>query len=110
MQRHTARLWAPGDIGLALQQARFARGLTQAELARELDVSQSAISELESGKSTIQMRRILEFAQLVGLELSASWDGPEVPATDLSTAYGTGASTTTPINTTPGSTPRFGGA
>jgi len=99
MQRHTARLWAPGDISLALQQARFARGLTQAELARELDVSQSAISELESGKSTIQMRRILEFAQLVGLELSASWDGPEVPPIDLSTAYGTGKTTKAPAST-----------
>ena len=60
MTKHTARLRAPGDFGLAAQQARLARGLTQTELAAELGVPQSTISEIESGKATIYVRRPTE--------------------------------------------------
>lgn len=71
--RHTARLRTPNDFGLALQQARLARGLSQARLADELDVPQSTISEMESGKATIFLRRLLAIAASTGLELSATW-------------------------------------
>ncbi|MFT4295184.1 MAG: helix-turn-helix transcriptional regulator [Micropruina sp.] len=74
MKRHTARLRAPADFGLAVQQARLARGLSQSQLAAELGVTQSAISEIESGKSTIYLRRLLSIARATGLELSASWE------------------------------------
>lgn len=74
MTHRTARLRAPADIGRALEQARLARGLTQADLAAELDVSQSTISQLENGTPTIYMRRVLEIARITGLELAASWD------------------------------------
>lgn len=79
MARHTARLRAPADFGLALQQARLARGLSQSELAEELEVSQSTISELESGKATIYLRRLLSIARATGLEFSASWEGEDAP-------------------------------
>jgi hypothetical protein len=36
MAMHTARLHAPADFGLALQQARLARGLSQERLAADL--------------------------------------------------------------------------
>ena len=48
-----ARLNAPADFGLAVQQARLEAGLSQAELAERLQLSQSAVSEIESGKTTI---------------------------------------------------------
>lgn len=67
-------LRAPADFGLALQQARLARGMTQADLAGEVDVPQSTISEIEAGKSTIFMRRLLELMQATGVELTATWE------------------------------------
>jgi HTH-type transcriptional regulator / antitoxin HipB len=79
MTRYTARLRAPGDFGLAVQQARVARGLTQTELAAELGVLQSTISEVENGKATIYVRRLLSMARVTGLEFTASWEHEDVP-------------------------------
>ncbi|SNS50466.1 Helix-turn-helix [Micrococcales bacterium KH10] len=80
MVRRTARLRTPGDVGLAIQQARMTRGLSQSDLAQELEVSQSAISEIESGKSTIYLRRIFELARLTGIELNATWNDGDAPS------------------------------
>ncbi len=77
MTTYTARLRAPADFGLALQQARLARGLSQTELAQELGVTQSTISAMESGSSTIYLRRLLDVARATGVELSASWEGSD---------------------------------
>ena len=67
-------LRVPADFGLALQQARLARGMTQADLAGEVDVPQSTISEIEAGKSTSFMRRLLDLMQATGVELTATWE------------------------------------
>lgn len=75
----TARLRSPGDVGLAIQQARLARGMSQSELAAELGITQSAVSEIEGGKSTIYLRRVLALARATGLELSASWESDDAP-------------------------------
>lgn len=69
----STRLRVPADFGLALQQARLARGMTQADLAGDVGVPQSTISEIEAGKSTIFMRRLLDLMQATGVELSATW-------------------------------------
>ncbi len=79
MVRHTARLRTPGDFGLAVQQARLGRGLSQSELAAELGVPQSTISEIESGKATIYLRRLLSIARVTGLEFTASWEREDAP-------------------------------
>lgn len=79
MTEHSARLRAPADFGLAVQQARLARGLSQTELAAELDVPQSTISEIENGKATIYLRRFLSIARATGLELTATWEGADAP-------------------------------
>ncbi len=60
MATQRAPLRSPASLGVAAQQARLARGMTQAELAAELAVSPSAISEIENGKATIYMRRYFE--------------------------------------------------
>lgn len=66
-------LRTPADIGLAIQQARLGRELSQDQLADETSLRQSAISEIENGKSTIHLRRILELARATGIEITASW-------------------------------------
>lgn len=72
-------LRVPADFGLALQQARLARGMTQADLAGEVDVPQGTISEIEAGKSTIFMRRLLDLMQATGVELTATWEEADAP-------------------------------
>ena len=74
MAQYTSRLRAPGDFGLAVQQARLARGMSQTELAAELGIPQSTISEIENGKSTIYLRRLLSVARITGIEFWASWE------------------------------------
>ena len=61
MGTQKARLRAPADFDLAIQQARMARGLSQTQLAAELDISQSARSEIENGK-TLAVRTWFEIA------------------------------------------------
>lgn len=80
MPRHTARLRTPADIGLAIQQARLGRELSQDQLADETSLRQSAISEIENGKSTIHLRRILELARATGIEITASWGADDSDA------------------------------
>ena len=79
MTKRNARLRAPADFGLALQQGRLSRGLSQQELADELDLPQSTISEIESGKSTIFLRRLLTIARATGVEFTASWEDDDAP-------------------------------
>ncbi len=74
MTRFSARLQTPAAVGLAVQQARLAKGLSQKELAGELGIPQSTVSEIEGGKSTIYLRRLLEIARVTGIELTASWE------------------------------------
>ncbi|MGN6124973.1 MAG: helix-turn-helix domain-containing protein [Humibacter sp.] len=77
MANYSARLHAPADFGLALREARLGRGLSQQQLADELGLPQSTISEIESGKSTIYLRRLLTIARATGVEFSASWEGDD---------------------------------
>lgn len=74
MGTQTTTLRSPGDIGLALQQARLAHGLSQNALAQELGISQRSVSEIESGKPTIYMRKVFDMLRATGVELSAKWD------------------------------------
>ena len=74
MPRYIAPLRTPADVGRALQQGRVARGLSQVELAEELGIPQSTVSAMESGSSTIYLRRLLAMARAAGVDLSASWD------------------------------------
>lgn len=74
MTQHRAPLRSPGSLGRAAQQARLARGMTQAELAAELDIAPSAISEIENGKATIFIRRYFDIMRATGMTLTASWE------------------------------------
>ncbi len=79
MTQRSARWRTPADIGLTLQQARLDRGLSQTELAEELELPQSTISEMESGTSTIYLRRLLEMVRSLGIELHVTWTDDDAP-------------------------------
>ena len=67
-------LRSPGDIGLVIQQARLAQGLSQTALADQLGISQRSVSEIESGKPTIYMRKVFDLLRATGVELTATWE------------------------------------
>lgn len=79
MTKRVARLRAPADFGLAIQQARVAKGLSQADLAKEIDSVQSTISAIEAGQSTILLRRLIELARATGIEFTATWEDDDAP-------------------------------
>lgn len=61
-----------------LQQSRLAQGLSQQQVADRLGISQSYVSELESGKTSLALIRIFEIVRLTGMTLEA--EIPEGPA------------------------------
>lgn len=77
MTKHTAKLHAPADFGLAIQQARLDRGMSQEQLAELIAIPQSTISEIEGGMSTIYLRRLLSLARATGIEFTATWGGDD---------------------------------
>ena len=59
----------PIQFGEIVRGRRKARGLSQAELAEKLDVSQSRLSTLESDPAGLTLDRLLALANLLGLEV-----------------------------------------
>ena len=76
----TVRLRTPADFGLAIQQARLASGLSQTKLAAELGIPQATVSQIESGKSTIYLRRLLSIMRATGIEIVATWEDGDIDA------------------------------
>jgi transcriptional regulator with XRE-family HTH domain len=70
------RLYTAASIGPAIRHYREKAGLTQAELAELAGLNRSYLSDLEQGKETEQMRRILRLLKLVGVRATlqeADW-------------------------------------
>ena len=67
----------PADLGLALAEARRARGLSQAELAEATGIERTYLARLEGGLSTLLLQRILRLLRRLGADLVV-----ELPATD----------------------------
>lgn len=72
-----AQIRTPGDVGLALQQARLEKGLTQMQLAELVGEPQSTISQMESGTVTIYVKRLLALGKVLDLQWWASWEHVE---------------------------------
>lgn len=73
------RIRAPADLGRAIHGARRNRGVTQAELAAELGIARSYLSQLESGISTLALERTLQALRRLGAEVTVTLrdeDGP----------------------------------
>lgn len=67
----TARIESPDSLGRVLEQARLLRGLSQRELAQLLATDQKYVWELESGKSTVAIERLLRAADILKVTLIA---------------------------------------
>jgi len=72
--RQKMRITGPESLGRLIQQARTSSGQTQTDIAQELGISQRAITEIETGKATIQMRRLFDLLKMTGASLSGEWE------------------------------------
>lgn len=79
MPHYDARIRTPADVGLALEQARLSQGKSQADVAQEIGIPQSTVSAMETGSGTLYLRRLLDMARALGLDLSATWEDDDAP-------------------------------
>ena len=56
-------------IGVVLKQARLEAGITQEELALQLNTKKSAISRIENHAQDIKLSTLQNFAKIMGKEL-----------------------------------------
>ena len=101
-------MWAQSatEIGRIVATARRHRGLTQTQLARALGVSQNWVSEIERGKDSAQIGKILRVLSFLGVRLTvgeAPWvdtrergpakppKPPRTPLSDILAAHSTKA-------------------
>jgi transcriptional regulator with XRE-family HTH domain len=70
------RVYSPASLGDAIRHYRTAAGLTQAQLAEMAGLHRSYLSELESGKETEQLKRLLHVFRQLGVRMTldeADW-------------------------------------
>ena len=66
------------ELGLAVRRARADRGWTQAELASRARVGRPWLSELETGKRTAELGRVLSVLDALGFAITLT-DAPSTP-------------------------------
>lgn len=64
-----------GDLGVAVKHYRKRAGLTQAALAERAGLNRTYLAELEGGRSTEAVKRLLEVFRELGVRVTLS---PEV--------------------------------
>lgn len=70
-----------------LMNLRLARGMTQTDIARRMNVSPSKVSKLEaSNDASLRLGDIVAYVRAIGLETSISFEDPAIPATRLGCA------------------------
>jgi HTH-type transcriptional regulator / antitoxin HipB len=65
------RLTSISQLGQLVRQVRKEQGLTQLDLAGLAGLSNRFIIDLERGKETLQIQKVLDVLSLLGVELSA---------------------------------------
>jgi len=63
------------DIGFLVQQKRAELGMTQSQLADVSGKGVRFISELENGKQTMQVGKVLDTLHVLGIDMSLSERG-----------------------------------
>jgi transcriptional regulator with XRE-family HTH domain len=70
------RVYTPDSLGAAIRHYRTEAGLSQAQLAEIAGLNRTYLSNLESGKETEQIRRILRVLRQLGVRMTldkADW-------------------------------------
>jgi HTH-type transcriptional regulator/antitoxin HipB len=70
------RVYTFESLGAAIRHYRHEAGLTQKELARRAGLHRTYLSDLEQGKETEQLRRILRVLRQLGVRMTlepADW-------------------------------------
>ncbi|AVC44438.1 transcriptional regulator [Francisella tularensis subsp. novicida] len=65
------------DLGLLIRKARKEQGLTQTDLAGISGLGTRFIGEVENGKSTAHIGKVIQLASSLGLVISVSCDWME---------------------------------
>ena len=68
-------LHSPKDISTVVKERRKALGYTQAEVASFCNVGLRFLSELENGKETLQLGKVLKVVNILGIDLIAKQRG-----------------------------------
>ncbi len=74
--RRPFRIYTAASLGDAIRHYRTEAGLTQAQLADLAGLQRSYLSELETGKETEQVKRILRVLRQLGVRITldrADW-------------------------------------
>jgi DNA-binding XRE family transcriptional regulator len=69
------RTWQVGDakaVGVSIRDVRFRLGMTQGELVEAVGVYRQYISELERGKETEHVVRLLQVHKVLGVKVMLS--------------------------------------
>nr|WP_318036956.1 helix-turn-helix transcriptional regulator [Mesorhizobium sp. AR02] len=62
---------SPADLGRLVRKVREGRGLSQQEFADLAGVGRRFLSELENGKPTLELGKVLKVANAAGISLFA---------------------------------------
>ncbi len=57
------------DIAIKIAELRRKKKITQTELARLLDTSQTVISRIESGKENFSLKKLFRIADILGVRI-----------------------------------------
>jgi HTH-type transcriptional regulator / antitoxin HipB len=72
----TIRIETATDLGLAIRARRKADGLTLVDMAGLTNVGVRFLSELENGKPTVRLDKVLQVVQALGLGLALDDPAP----------------------------------
>ncbi len=70
------RIYTAASLGAAIRHYRLQSGLSQAELAERAGLNRTYLSDLEHGKETEQLKRILRVLKQLGVRMTverADW-------------------------------------
>lgn len=63
----------PKEIGEYLQRLRKAKGLTQADLAKQLGIAPPSLAQFETGRKNMTLATLNKLADALGYELNVSF-------------------------------------